>query len=110
MRDLSLGGANNYHWVIYDIPASTTSLPAAVPAQAAPPSPAGAKQTYWSFSNTYSYQGPCPPNEHTYEFTVYALPTATAAVPANTTNPATAAAVITAAATSSAKLAGKYKQ
>ncbi|AKU93623.1 hypothetical protein AKJ09_00287 [Labilithrix luteola] len=114
MRDLFFGtspDANNYHWVIYDIPADATSLPEAITPSASPPIPAGAKQTYWSFGPSYSYLGPCPPSGvHEYEFTVYAFPTPTLDVPANTTDPKVADAVIQTAKTASASLSGTYSK
>ncbi len=63
------------HWVIWDIPASVTSLPAMLDTMAMPSMPAGAKQK--SFSGN-GYAGPCPNGmDHVYKFTVYALPVAT---------------------------------
>lgn len=111
MRDLSLAGAN-YHWVIYDIPASVTSLAAGVDAVASPATPAGAKQTYWSFGASYGYGGPCPPAgaPHTYQFEVLAFATATVAVPANTTSPSAADAVLQAAKTASTTIRGTYQR
>jgi Raf kinase inhibitor-like YbhB/YbcL family protein len=57
------------HWVIYDIPPSTTSL---APGQV----PAGAKQTANSFGRP-GYGAPCPPagQRHRYVFTLLALGT-----------------------------------
>nr|MBV9413290.1 YbhB/YbcL family Raf kinase inhibitor-like protein [Acidimicrobiia bacterium] len=57
------------HWLIYDIPSSTTSL-------AAGQVPAGAKQATNSF-NKVGYGGPCPPagSKHRYVFTMLALGT-----------------------------------
>lgn len=110
MRNLSLGAMPNYHWVIYDIPAATTSLPQAVQSGPSPPIPAGAKQTYWSFDAQYSYRGPCPPSLHDYQFTVYSFATATIPVGAPGTDPAAADAVIQANKTGSASLTGKYMQ
>jgi Raf kinase inhibitor-like YbhB/YbcL family protein len=64
------------HWAIWDIPASVTSLPAALSEMAMPPMPAGAKQR--NFQGAGGYFGPCPSGmEHTYRFTVFALPVAT---------------------------------
>ena len=63
------------HWVIWDIPATVTSLPAALDDMAMPATPAGAKQK--SFQGN-GYAGPCPSGkDHVYKFTVYALPVAT---------------------------------
>lgn len=60
------------HWVAYNIPAATTSLP-----QGASDNnqlPAGAQE-----ANAYCrrYCGPCPGSRHTYTFRVYALDVAT---------------------------------
>jgi Raf kinase inhibitor-like YbhB/YbcL family protein len=111
MRDLSLVGMPNYHWVIYDIPASNTSLAQGIMAAAAPTTPAGAKETYWSFSADYSYLGPCPPTDggaHDYQLTIYSFATATITVPDGTTDPAAADLVIQANRTGSATLSGKF--
>jgi len=111
MRDLSLGASPNYHWVIYDIPAATTSLPQNVDQTASPSVPAGAKQTYWSFGADYSYRGPCPPSgTHDYQFTVYSFATATIPVGAPATDPAAQDVIIQANKTGSASLTGKYTQ
>lgn len=109
-RDTSLAQANNYHWVIYDIPAATTSLPQNVEKVASPTMPAGAKQTPPSFSATPGYTGPCPPKgggAHDYQFVVYAFSTPTIAVTAGATA-AQADAVIQAQKTGSATLVGTY--
>lgn len=68
---------NLLHWVIWDIPGATTGLPAAVENKADPASPAGSKQVKSYDNKTFGYLGPCPPNEHTYEFAVFALDVAT---------------------------------
>jgi Raf kinase inhibitor-like YbhB/YbcL family protein len=108
MRDLSIASPN-YHWVIYDIPAATTSLPQAVESVASPSVPAGAKQTLWSFDAHYSYRGPCPPSgAHDYQFTVYSFATPTIAVLAPGTDAVAADAVIQANKTGSAMLSGTY--
>jgi len=63
------------HWVIWDIPASVTALPAMLDTSAMLTTPAGAKQK--AVSGT-GYYGPCPSGmDHVYRFTVYALPVAT---------------------------------
>jgi Raf kinase inhibitor-like YbhB/YbcL family protein len=68
------------HWVIYDIAATATSLPANVDKEYMPTNVTGAKQTH-SGANTQviGYFGPCPPMPpaHTYQFSVYALDVAT---------------------------------
>jgi Raf kinase inhibitor-like YbhB/YbcL family protein len=62
---------NLVHWVLWDIPATTTSLPANLPKTSMLTMPAGAKQN--AFSAT-GYVGPCPSGQlHTYEFAVYAI-------------------------------------
>ena len=63
------------HSIIYDIPSTTTSLPAAVEKEYAPASVAGAHQTP-AYNTTRGYMGPCPsPADpaHTYELAIYAI-------------------------------------
>jgi len=63
------------HWVIWDIPASVTALPAMLDTSATLTMPAGAKQKAFQ---GMGYTGPCPSgSDHLYRFTVYALPVAT---------------------------------
>jgi Raf kinase inhibitor-like YbhB/YbcL family protein len=61
------------HWAIWDIPSTVTSLPENLEKAPNPAAPAGSKQTLTPQGNASGYYGPCPPNEHTYEFTVHAL-------------------------------------
>jgi Raf kinase inhibitor-like YbhB/YbcL family protein len=63
------------HWVIYDIPPSTTSLPAGIENAFAPSNVPGAHQTVSLHAPTIGFYGPCPPQPpaHTYQFAVYAL-------------------------------------
>ena len=71
------------HWVIWDIPSSVTSLPAALPNGAVLTDPAGAKQLHKIefFGSGSVYRGPCPMGAtHTYVFEVTAVPTATLAL------------------------------
>jgi Raf kinase inhibitor-like YbhB/YbcL family protein len=74
------------HWTIYDIPASTTSLPEMVPVGAAPAAPAGAKQAPNALGLTGpGYYGPCGASGvNMYEFTVYALDVAMLPMPGTT--------------------------
>jgi Raf kinase inhibitor-like YbhB/YbcL family protein len=68
------------HWVIWDIPASVTSLPAGLGTTATLTNPAGAKQLHKLefFGAGFDYRGPCPMGAtHTYVFEVTAVPTAT---------------------------------
>lgn len=60
------------HWVLFNLPASATTLPEGVPA--APELPDGSKQGRTDFGHT-GYGGPCPPpgRPHRYRFTLYAL-------------------------------------
>lgn len=110
MRDLSLPGDDNYHWVIWDIPAATTSLPQGITKQAQPPVPAGAKQTAWSFGAQLGYGHMCPPNgtTHDYELTVYAFPVATLPSASDPTSPNQVDAVIQANKTAAGSIVGKY--
>jgi len=60
------------HWVLYDIPASASSLPEAVKSSALP---AGTREGINDFKRT-RYGGPCPPvGRHRYFHKLYALDT-----------------------------------
>jgi Raf kinase inhibitor-like YbhB/YbcL family protein len=68
------------HWIIWDIPSTTTSLAAALPAGSPLTTPANAKQVHRTqfFQAGTDYRGPCPMGAlHTYEFQVNAIGTAT---------------------------------
>ena len=58
------------HWLIYNIPGSTRSLPQNVSTVVNLPD--GSIQLVNSFFKT-GYSGPCPPERHQYNFTIYAL-------------------------------------
>jgi len=61
------------HWIVVDLPPATTRLPAGVTQL-----PQGARSVVNDFGDA-GYSGPCPPKGsgvHNYEFTVWALPTA----------------------------------
>jgi Raf kinase inhibitor-like YbhB/YbcL family protein len=65
------------HWVVYNIPATATGLPEALPIDPSapmPPSLAGARQGLSGFRRPI-YRGPAPPpgRPHSYHFVVYAL-------------------------------------
>ncbi|MFH1489678.1 MAG: YbhB/YbcL family Raf kinase inhibitor-like protein [Pseudomonadota bacterium] len=65
------------HWILYDIPTSTTALPENAGASGSGNLPSGAKHgiNSWTTNNQY-YRGPCPPQGsgvHRYYFVVYAL-------------------------------------
>lgn len=58
------------HWVLYDIPPTTTGLPEAVAPAGLPP---GTRQGFNDWKRT-GYGGPCPPiGRHRYFFKLYAL-------------------------------------
>jgi Raf kinase inhibitor-like YbhB/YbcL family protein len=60
------------HWVLYDLPPSTTSLPEGVTGKMLPP---GTKEGANGW-NAAGYRGPCPPiGRHRYFFKLYALDT-----------------------------------
>ncbi|MGW6529165.1 YbhB/YbcL family Raf kinase inhibitor-like protein [Streptomyces venezuelae] len=107
MRDLD--NSSLIHWVIYDIAASTTSLPQNVDHAYRPSTPAGARQVYYRGSaNLYGYQGPCSPSTvNTYEFVVYALNKASLANLNSNSSTRTAAREIGAAAIGSARVTGE---
>ncbi|HYG85197.1 MAG TPA: YbhB/YbcL family Raf kinase inhibitor-like protein [Azospirillum sp.] len=68
-------GSGWWHWVVFNLPASATGLPAGAgsPATAALPAPAVQSRTDFGAPG---YGGPCPPpgdKQHRYVFTVYAL-------------------------------------
>jgi Raf kinase inhibitor-like YbhB/YbcL family protein len=69
-------GSGWWHWVVYNIPASTTSLPSGAGDAKSPKLPEGAVQGNTDFG-TPGYGGPCPPpgKPHRYIFTVFALDT-----------------------------------
>lgn len=68
-------GSGWWHWVVYDLPASTRSLPAGAGKGQPGSLPAGAQQGRSDFG-TQSFGGACPPagdKPHRYVFTVHAL-------------------------------------
>jgi len=68
-------GSGWWHWVVINIPASTTSLPKNAGDVKANLLPSGALQTRTDFGSP-GYGGPCPPKgakPHHYHFTVYAV-------------------------------------
>ena len=71
-----------WHWVVYDIPATTTSLPAGAGDVRKNLVPAGVIQGRSDFGGA-GYGGPCPPpgSPHRYVFRLYALPVARLNVP-----------------------------
>ncbi|MEA2697743.1 MAG: hypothetical protein QOI66_2014 [Myxococcales bacterium] len=68
-------GSGWWHWVVYDIPADTTSLPEGAGKEGGAALPKGAKLGRTDFG-TAAYGGPCPPpgsGKHHYNFTLFAL-------------------------------------
>jgi phosphatidylethanolamine-binding protein (PEBP) family uncharacterized protein len=89
LHDLSnLNGQDPFtHWVMWNIPASSTGLPAELPEGASPaaPAPAGSQQVSYSGSGTnggYVGSGACG---NVYEFVLFAL--GTASIDPGSTNP-----------------------
>ena len=80
-------GSGWWHWVVYDIPATVTSLPRGAGAAGGAILPAGAKMGHTDFG-TADYGGAAPPpghGPHRYIFTLYALNTPKLDVPAGCT-------------------------
>ena len=68
-------GSGWWHWLVFNIPASTTELPAGAGDPSKQLAPAGSVQSRTDFGQP-GYGGPCPPKgdiDHHYHFTVYAL-------------------------------------
>ncbi|HET7433285.1 MAG TPA: YbhB/YbcL family Raf kinase inhibitor-like protein [Thermoanaerobaculia bacterium] len=67
------GGDGFVHWVAYNIPATSTSIPANAGASE-PELTGGGRHAYNDFLRR-RYDGPCPPEgaPHKYRFTVYAI-------------------------------------
>jgi len=104
LSDLTNGYA---HWVLWDIPVPSgdpamITLKAKLATTATLTDPAGAKQI--ALQGT-GYTGPCPSGtEHTYQFSVYAMPTAT--LSGNTSSSTMARATVRAAAIATGTLKG----
>ena len=68
-------GSGFWHWVVVDIPPTTTSLPKGAGKPGAPGLPAGALMTRTDWGAP-GYGGPCPPKgdkPHRYQFTLFAV-------------------------------------
>jgi len=73
MDDPDAPGGTWDHWIVYDIPAGTTSLAEDAGASGDGGLPSGAEHGTNSWGNDY-YQGPAPPSgTHRYYFKLYAL-------------------------------------
>ena len=78
-------GSGWWHWIVFNIPADVTSLPAGVGNPASGQTPKGAVQSKSDFGKP-GYGGPCPPQgdkPHRYIFTLWALKTDKLSVDAN---------------------------
>jgi Raf kinase inhibitor-like YbhB/YbcL family protein len=89
--DAPTGGAGFWHWVVVDVPATTTRLPQGAGLKEGSALPAGSKQINTDFGAP-GWGGPCPPvypknlsKQHRYQFTVYALKVEKLELPANPT-------------------------
>lgn len=62
------------HWIIWNIPPGTESIPEGVPAENVVETLEGARQGQNGFGEI-GYRGPCPPSgpPHNYRFKIYAL-------------------------------------
>ncbi len=83
--DAQTGVGGFTHWIVYNIPASTTQLEKNAGLENSKTLPAGAVQATTSFGSA-SYGGPCPPSgekPHRYTFTLYALGTEKLELPSN---------------------------
>ena len=80
-------GSGWWHWIVYNIPAGTTSLAAGAGDAHQSALPAGAVQGRTDFG-TAGYGGPCPPpgKPHHYHFYLYALKVAKLDLPADATS------------------------
>jgi Raf kinase inhibitor-like YbhB/YbcL family protein len=68
-------GSGFWHWVVFNIPAATTSLPKGAGDPKGGAMPAGVVQSRTDFG-TPGYGGPCPPKgdkPHHYHFTIFAV-------------------------------------
>jgi Raf kinase inhibitor-like YbhB/YbcL family protein len=107
--DAPTGGSGFWHWVVYNIPADTKSLPAGAGKADGSALPKGAVQGNTDIGKP-GYVGPCPPEgspTHHYNFTLYALKVDKLDIPAGST----AAFVgfnVNANALGKAKLSGTY--
>ena len=77
VEDPDAPGGTFIHWVIYRIPAATTSLPENVPRGGSVAQIGGALQGKTGFGGALGYGGPCPPQgaAHHYHFRLVALDT-----------------------------------
>ncbi len=106
--DAPNGGKGWWHWIVYDIPAQVSNLPAGAGTPDRNLLPTGARNGPNDFG-TPGYGGPCPPKgnkPHRYIFTVYALDVASLDAPHG--GPVTFGARIKAHAIASGTLTGTF--
>ncbi len=107
--DAPTGGAGFWHWILLDIPATAEGLAKGAGAADGTGLPEGARM----IANDYgaaAWGGPCPPEgdePHRYNFTLYALPQATAGIPEGAST-AVAGFLVNAAEIGTATLTGTY--
>jgi Raf kinase inhibitor-like YbhB/YbcL family protein len=104
-------GSGWWHWVIYNIPATTTSMAQGAGDAGTAQLPTGAFQGLTDFG-TPGYGGPCPPagsKDHHYTITVYALNDAHLDIAANMT-PAYVSYIIRSHSIAKASLTAVYKR
>ena len=79
-------GSGFWHWIVYNIPAGTESIPAEAGDVKKKGMPIGAVQARTDFG-TFGYGGPCPPpgKPHHYHFRIFALKVPKLEVPADAT-------------------------
>jgi Raf kinase inhibitor-like YbhB/YbcL family protein len=85
--DAPTGGAGFWHWLVVNLPASSTGLARGAGTAEGKQLPAGALQINTDFGSP-GWGGPCPPQgdkPHRYNFTVYALKVEKLELPANAT-------------------------
>ena len=71
MDDPDTPGGTRVHWVLYNIPANSATLPGNVPTEAILADGSLQGENSWGRSG---YGGPCPPGgTHRYSFRLYAL-------------------------------------
>jgi Raf kinase inhibitor-like YbhB/YbcL family protein len=97
-----------WHWLVYDIPSSTASLPRGAGTAGSSGMPSGARQGTNDFGDA-AYGGPCPPpgSPHHYTFVISALDVSSLNLPAGAA-PAQVSFQIQAHTLASAKLTGLY--
>lgn len=102
-------GSGWWHWVVYDIPADTTSLAEGAGKEGGGSLPKGTKQGRSDYGSA-AYGGPCPPpgsGKHHYNFMLLALKVDKLEVP-DGASPALISFSANAAALGKAKLTGIY--